>query len=568
MITVSDFPKYRGKMEYVCLGCQARFDIHELYYTCPHCGGVFVLEDTTFDSLLEFPPSYWQGLFDKRSATRVTALRGVLRFYELMAPVVEEQDIVYLGEGHTPLVAANDALTELVGAPFFYKNDGQNPSASFKDRGMACAFSYLKHLVRVNDWDSVLTVCASTGDTSASAALYAAYVGGPIKSVVILPKGKVTPQQLAQPLGSGATVIEVPGVFDDCMKVVEHLADNYRVALLNSKNAWRILGQESYAFEIAQWFGWDTYRKCVFVPIGNAGNVTAIMSGFLKLKKTWRSSASAGTRIFRLQSHHGRTRSYNYFTSEARSLEKARVYHPVFRELRAVAAGGPSIGNAGLVPAALRPFSGVGRIPKKIGGRGGRLRGRSSRFRPTAAAPWHRKACWDGQTRPHGHNQLHPGRRMPGPAFSMGPPARLGLGRALGSTSIPGCPHRPPFSSFIVGLSRKLYFRNTFPPIRIHARSEVRQNRAPGVSWDRGADKGGAFTRDYNGPRPPPPLSRNGLVEAVRKRDEGGGQVDASGAGEDAGPSWTTQKGRDGDTGLVRYPFIMAHTHRASVAGM
>ena len=71
MITASDFPKYRGKMEYVCLGCQARFDIHELYYTCPHCGGVFLLQDTTFDSLLEFPPSYWQGLFDKRASTRL-----------------------------------------------------------------------------------------------------------------------------------------------------------------------------------------------------------------------------------------------------------------------------------------------------------------------------------------------------------------------------------------------------------------------------------------------------------------------------------------------------------------
>ncbi|MEA4858142.1 MAG: threonine synthase [Solidesulfovibrio sp.] len=302
MITVSDFPAYRGKMEYVCLGCQARFDIRELYYTCPHCGGVFLLEDTTFDSLLEYPPSFWQSLFDKRAATRVTALRGVLRFYELMAPVVDEGDIVYLGEGHTPLVAANEALTEAVGQPFYYKNDGQNPSASFKDRGMACAFSYLKHLVRVNGWDSVLTVCASTGDTSASAALYAAYVGGPVKSVVILPKGKVTPQQLAQPLGSGATVIEVPGVFDDCMKVVEHLADNYRVALLNSKNAWRILGQESYAFEVAQWFGWDTYRKCVFVPIGNAGNVTAIMSGFLKLKKL--GVIRSLPRIFGVQSHH------------------------------------------------------------------------------------------------------------------------------------------------------------------------------------------------------------------------------------------------------------------------
>jgi len=323
MITASDFPKYRGKMEYVCLGCQARFDIHELYYTCPHCGGVFILEDTTFDSLLEFPPSYWQSLFDKRAGTRVRALRGVLRYFELMAPVMDEEDIVYLGEGHTPLVEANAALTELVGAPFYYKNDGQNPSASFKDRGMACAFSYLKHLVRVNGWDSVLTVCASTGDTSAAAALYAAYVGGPIKSVVILPKGKVTPQQLAQPLGSGATVIEVPGVFDDCMKVVELLADNYRVALLNSKNAWRILGQESYAFEVAQWFGWDTYRKCVFVPIGNAGNITAIMGGFLKLKRL--GIIRSLPRIFGVQSSHADPVFQYYDEADPQK----RVFNPV-----------------------------------------------------------------------------------------------------------------------------------------------------------------------------------------------------------------------------------------------
>ncbi len=323
MLTGGDFPKYRGRMEYVCLGCGQRYDIRELLYTCPKCGDVFLLEDTAFDTLAEFPPSYWQSLFDKRAATRTTALRGIFRFHELTAPAVEEQDIVYLGEGHTPIIAASDALRDAIGIPFFYKNDGQNPSASFKDRGMACAFSYLKHLVRANGWDSVLTVCASTGDTSASAALYAAYVGGPIKSAVILPKGKVTPQQLAQPLGSGAIVLEVPGVFDDCMKVVEYLADNYRVALLNSKNAWRILGQESYAFEIAQWRAYDTYRTCVFVPIGNAGNITAIMSGFLKLKRL--GIIPSLPRIFGVQSEHADPVYRYYSVSEA----KKRRYQPV-----------------------------------------------------------------------------------------------------------------------------------------------------------------------------------------------------------------------------------------------
>lgn len=319
----SDFPTYRGNMEYFCLGCEARFGIGELHYTCPKCGGVFLLEDTWFDSLAENPPVYWKSLFDKRASTKDTALRGIFRFYELMAPILEPHDIVYLGEGNTPIIEASPALSEHLGTPMAFKNDGQNPSASFKDRGMACAFSYLKNLVRENGWDSVLTVCASTGDTSAAAALYAAYVGGPIKSVVILPQGKVTPQQLSQPLGSGATVLEVPGVFDDCMKVVEHLADNYRVALLNSKNAWRILGQESYAFEVAQWYDWDTYRKAVFVPIGNAGNVTAVMSGFLKLQRL--GVIPSLPRIFGVQSAHADP-VYRYYSVDNPA---ERRYEPV-----------------------------------------------------------------------------------------------------------------------------------------------------------------------------------------------------------------------------------------------
>jgi len=147
---------------------------------------------------------------------------------------------------------------------------------------MACALSYLHFLIQSGKVSEVLTVCASTGDTSAAAALYAAYLNPKVKSAVLLPHKKVTPQQLSQPLGSGAMVFEIPGVFDDCMKVVETLADRYPVALLNSKNAWRVLGQESYAYEISQDFEYDLQDKVVVVPIGNAGNITAVMSGFLK----------------------------------------------------------------------------------------------------------------------------------------------------------------------------------------------------------------------------------------------------------------------------------------------
>ncbi len=147
---------------------------------------------------------------------------------------------------------------------------------------MASALSSIKHLIDQGLVSDVIAVCASTGDTSAAAALYASYLGPLIKSAVLLPHKKVTAQQLSQPLGSGARVFEIPGVFDDCMKVVEHLSSQYPVALLNSKNAWRILGQESYSYEIAQDFDWDMTQKAVVVPIGNAGNISAVMNGFLK----------------------------------------------------------------------------------------------------------------------------------------------------------------------------------------------------------------------------------------------------------------------------------------------
>jgi threonine synthase len=316
------FPEYRGRMEYFCLGCGQTFFIDKLHYTCPKCEGVFLLRDNSFDALKQTSGGEWRDKFDSRAGTKERSLRGIFRFYELIAPVVEKEDIIYLGEGNTPVIPASTHLKSETGQKFAFKNDGQNPSASFKDRGMACAFSYLKKLVREKGWKQVLTICASTGDTSASAALYGAYVGAPVKSVVILPQGKVTPQQISQPLGSGAHVIELPGVFDDCMKVVEQLADNFRVALLNSKNAWRILGQESYAFETAQWYDWDLAGKVLFVPIGNAGNITAIMAGFIKLKDL--GIIDELPRIFGVQSSHADP-VFKYY----RGKPEQRMFSPV-----------------------------------------------------------------------------------------------------------------------------------------------------------------------------------------------------------------------------------------------
>ena len=275
-------PAPGGELVYRCLGCGDAYGIDALHYVCPRCQSVLLIEDLGFARHAGRSAETWQQIFDYRKMLSLPALKGIYRYHEFIGPVIPLDSIVYLGEGHTPIVEGNSRLQEAVGLRFFFKNDGQNPSASFKDRGMASAFSYLKFMLDTGKISDVLAVCASTGDTSAAAALYAAYLQGKIKSAVLLPHKKVTPQQLSQPLGSGARVFEIPGVFDDCMKVVEKLSDTYRVALLNSKNAWRILGQESYAYEIAQDLEYDLQNLVVVVPIGNAGNITAVMRGFIK----------------------------------------------------------------------------------------------------------------------------------------------------------------------------------------------------------------------------------------------------------------------------------------------
>ena len=275
-------PQPEGNLVYRCLRCSEIFGIHELLYTCPACGHVLLIYDKAFDRLKRVPAARWREIFDYRKMIGLSGLKGIFRYQEFVGSVIPLDAVVYLGEGNTPIVEGNDRLKEKAGIRFFFKNEGQNPSASFKDRGMASALSYIHYLIQTGKISDVITVCASTGDTSAAAALYAAYLFPRVKSAVLLPHKKVTPQQLSQPLGSGAAVFEIPGVFDDCMKVVEALAENYTVALLNSKNAWRVLGQESYSYEIAQDFEYEMADKVVVVPVGNAGNITAVMSGFLK----------------------------------------------------------------------------------------------------------------------------------------------------------------------------------------------------------------------------------------------------------------------------------------------
>jgi threonine synthase len=275
-------PKVSGNYEYHCLNCNKVWGIDQLLYTCPSCGYVLMIKDQQSDRFKRLTDKQWHKIFNYRKLLNIQGLKGIFRYHEFLGSILPIESLIYLGEGHTPMIESNEILQKKFGIRFYYKNDGQNPSASFKDRGMACALSYINHLIRSGNLSEVLAICASTGDTSAAAALYGSYLSTHIKTAVLLPHKKVTPQQLSQPLGSGAKVFEIPGVFDDCMKVVEDLSDHYHVALLNSKNAWRILGQESYSYEIAQDFDYHLSSVALVIPIGNAGNITAVMNGFIK----------------------------------------------------------------------------------------------------------------------------------------------------------------------------------------------------------------------------------------------------------------------------------------------
>jgi threonine synthase len=350
-------PHISGALEYHCLQCQKNHPIDRLLYICPECGGVLLINDLEEKKRFRRSGKLWRQIFDYRRLASIPALKGIFLFHELIAPVIPLEQILYLGEGFTPLVKANKELKKHIGLNFYFKNEGQNPSASFKDRGMACALSYLRYLISKNKFKKVLAVCASTGDTSASAALYASYLGDAVRSVVLLPKGKVTPQQLSQPLGSGATVIEIPGVFDDCMKVVEYLSEHYPVALLNSKNAWRILGQESYSFEVAQALDYQMDHTVLLLPIGNAGNITAIVSGFLKLLRY--GLISDLPKIIGVQSRHANP-VYRYYLEP---ISARRVFKPV--AVKPSVAQAAMIGNPVSMPRVIEMVEEYNRIAGK-----------------------------------------------------------------------------------------------------------------------------------------------------------------------------------------------------------
>jgi threonine synthase len=204
---------------------------------------------------------------------------GVIAEYRDLLPVTEDAPVITLGEGATPLIPA-PVLSERTGCRVYLKIEGANPTGSFKDRGMTVAVS----MAAAHGAQAV--ICASTGNTSASAAAYAARGG--LACAVLVPRGKIALGKLAQALIHGARLLQVHGNFDDCLELARKLAANYPVALVNSLNPDRLQGQKTAAFEIVEALGDAPDAHCL--PVGNAGNISAYWMGYREYLKAGRAT--------------------------------------------------------------------------------------------------------------------------------------------------------------------------------------------------------------------------------------------------------------------------------------
>jgi threonine synthase len=200
--------------------------------------------------------------------------RGVIEEYRDRLPVSAKTPVVTLHEGGTPLIYAC-YLSELLENEVWLKFEGTNPTGSFKDRGMTMAIS------KAAEDGAKAVICASTGNTSASAAAYATKAG--MISAVLIPAGKIATGKLAQAVIHGAQILQVDGNFDDCLTLARELSENYPVALVNSVNPYRIEGQKTAAFEVIDMLGFAPDIHAL--PVGNAGNITAYWKGYNEYRK-------------------------------------------------------------------------------------------------------------------------------------------------------------------------------------------------------------------------------------------------------------------------------------------
>ena len=267
--------RYRAVFRCIA-GCHGEHSLLTPIYRCPRCDGLLEVAHD-FDALRDRSPVAWMRLFDDRYK-RTTWPHGssVWGKKEWVCPSVDDDNIVSMDEGGTNLFWAERFGQELGLKDLWVKLCGNSHTGSFKDLGMTVLVSTVRQMMQEGVTIRAVA-CASTGDTSASLAAYAA--AGGVPAIVILPRGKVSTAQLVQPLANGATVLALDTDFDGCMAIVKRLALEEGIYLANSMNSLRLEGQKTVGIEIVQQFDWEV-PDVVIIPGGNLGNVSALGAGF------------------------------------------------------------------------------------------------------------------------------------------------------------------------------------------------------------------------------------------------------------------------------------------------
>ncbi len=244
-----------------CIKCNRIYKSDEIIYVCRVCGGLLEI-------IVEYKGDISRKTFEGRDFY-------LWRYRELM-PIIDYSKIVTLREGGTPLTRAKNLEKEFGLKELYIKNEGLNPTGSFKDRGMTIGVSKALEL------NVKAVACASTGNTSASLAAYAAKAG--IKCYVLIPSKKIAIGKLAQAILHGAKVISIRGNFDKALKIVREICSKHNIYLLNSINPWRLEGQKTIGYEIVEQLNYEA-PDTVIVPVGNSGNIYAIWKGFKEFYK-------------------------------------------------------------------------------------------------------------------------------------------------------------------------------------------------------------------------------------------------------------------------------------------
>ena len=251
--------------------CNTTYPIKQKLYTCSHCGGLLDVDYDFADGAADELKALFKS---RRSSGNALDRSGVWRFRELLPFVEDAAAVVTLQEGNTPIYDAPRSADYAGMERVWFKHQGMNPTGSFKDNGMTTGATQARLL------GASVVACASTGNTSASMAAYAARAG--MRGVVFIPAGQVAYGKLSQSLEYGATVVEIEGNFDDAMRLVRELAEESEMYLLNSVNPFRLEGQKAIAIEMMEQLDWAP-PAWIVVPGGNLGNSSAIGKGLFEM---------------------------------------------------------------------------------------------------------------------------------------------------------------------------------------------------------------------------------------------------------------------------------------------